>query len=149
MCGQLLESDAFCPQCHQYSAKALVGLLQHKDAAIRQQAASHLIHVERSAEVITALAASLNDADADVRLTAGVTLFCFGKDVKPVISAIVTCLDHDDLRIRRVVAACLSNIGPEAREAVPKLLEMADSQDDKLRAWVAEALTKIGVAPRT
>lgn len=147
-CGNVLTPDDYqCPQCRRYQRGVLVWHLRHGDVETRKHAAAKLVHVARHREVLDELAVALNDADAEVRLGAGVTLFAYGKDAMPITAALIVCLDHDDFRIRRVAAACLSNIGPEAREAIPKLRQLVDAQDAYLRAWVAEALNKIGAEP--
>ena len=144
-CGELLDDDAYCGTCHSFFAEGLICRLSDPDPdpGVRGLAADNLTFVQCSCETVTALANALDDADSDVRLSAGVTLFGAKSAARHVIRQLIEALDHSDIRVRRVAAACLPNVGPEAENALPRLRQIKDDQDDRLRAWVEHAISRI------
>src|SRR5207248_3326690 len=96
-------------------------LLQHSEAAVREQAAFDAVFVERSDQLVRALAAALCDPAVAVRRQAGVALFICGREAEAAIPQLIEAFGDPDVIVRRVAAGSLSMVGPPAKVALPRL----------------------------
>src|SRR5262245_54959328 len=143
-CGDTLGSTtANCPKCQWWSEEVLFELLRHHDATVRAQAASDLVYLVPSEQIVLALAAALGDPALTVRQAAGLQLFICGRRAEPAVPALIEALDDPDVVVRRSAAAALSMVGRPARAALAKLAELRGAEDELLRVWVAEAESSI------
>jgi HEAT repeat protein len=142
--GQVEAAAAKCPHCLWWSEEVLVGLLQHSERGVREQAGFDAVFVQRTERLTRALAVALRDPATAVRQQAGVALFICGQEGAAAIPELIEALEDPDLIVRRLAAASLSNIGPPARAALPILAQMRETEDELLRVWVREAEQSIG-----
>jgi HEAT repeat protein len=123
--------------------KVLDRYLQHKDAALRWDAA---VLAARAGPAAKALGPRLVALLDDVQL-AEVGLFALAKvgpEAKAVLPPTARLLKSPSLPVRRRAFQLLEILGPQAKPAVPVLIELLKDRDASLRFQAAEVLAAIG-----
>jgi HEAT repeat protein len=122
----------------------LVEALNDSEVKVRLVAAQALWVLDKQTQGVGVLAEALKNPDAEIRISAAMSLARIGKEAKSAVPALALALSDRDKVVRAHVAEALYNIGPEAREAVPALILALDHADAGFRGRAAAALTGIG-----
>jgi HEAT repeat protein len=108
---------------------------------VRSASLVAIAQVAAPQEAVPALAKSLSDQDAAVRLVAAARLRQLGADASAAASELAAALADDDARVREAAAEALIRIGGEAVE--PLAAQLA-SQNVEARKLALASLAKIG-----
>ncbi len=121
----------------------LCGLLQHENVVVRRTVVLGLCRLATEASgAVEALAAALEDPDADVRSGAAAALKQLGVGARPASSQLLrAALADQDWTVRGLAAAALASFG---REGVPGLAEALMDRSPFRSTNAAEALAGIG-----
>ena len=124
------------------SIRALVGLLDDEDIAVRAAAAVALWKIDRHPKAIPTLESMLGDRSGSVACCAATELGELQAAAEPVVPSLVNALHHPDDDTRRAAAYALGRIGPAA---IPSLrAAMAPGSPETTKDQVVEALAWIG-----
>ncbi|HKI37019.1 MAG TPA: HEAT repeat domain-containing protein [Gemmataceae bacterium] len=134
------------------AAEAREGLektLDHKDAAVRQNAAWALGRLKEKAGAsgVNRLSAALRDADPVVRRDAAAALAEVGRPTAaPALRPLIECLAHEKEAVVRLVAvgSLVALAGPEDKEVAGDLRGLLAEKDREVKRGAALALAKIG-----
>ena len=130
------------------SPRDLVEQLQSADASQRRQAADQMGQHTSEAWLVPALAAVLQDRDADVRWRAARALERFGPQAVPAMNALIAALKDPEPLVRAHAAHALGGTGPSARLAASALANAMLDPEPLVRRAAVEALGKIRPGPR-
>jgi HEAT repeat protein len=98
-----------------------------------------------AAPAAAALAAMLDEPDADLRAAAATALGAIGG---AAFGVLVGKLDSPSVRTRRAAAEALGRIGPSAGESLSVLSRLLADADDAVRASAVEAIGTIAADPK-
>ncbi|MEX2119981.1 MAG: HEAT repeat domain-containing protein [Pirellulales bacterium] len=122
--------------------RALLELADHSDPTVRCAGASGLGAL--GADGLSGLRRALQDADADVRVTAASALIRLSDNRQDTVPVLVTGLEDGRRHVRYAAAVALGEAGPEARTAVPMLRSLLHVGDEGMKSAVNKALLQIG-----
>jgi HEAT repeat protein len=123
--------------------------LNHKDAAVRQNAAWALGRLKEKATAsgVGRLSAALSDDDAAVRRDAAAALGDIGRPTaRPALRSLIKCLIQEkEEGVRSVaVGSLVSLVGPEDKEVAGDLRELLEAKDREVKRGAALALANLG-----
>ncbi len=96
-----------------------------------------------AAPAVPAIAATLEDPDADLRRESLYALGAIGAESAKATDQIMAKLNDQDAEVRYAACYALGKIGPEARQALPELTKLMDSDDEFMQIASVWAALKI------
>ena len=126
--------------------------LQHKSPLVRSTAANCLVDVFAEAqwkkqdvpqEIVSPLAAALEDTDADVVIQALRALSELGSQAHETIPEISKCVKYLNPDVRRSALIALGGFGPAAKAGLPAVKKALADRDVSVRCASVDALGKI------
>ncbi|MBS1826753.1 MAG: HEAT repeat domain-containing protein [Acidobacteria bacterium] len=131
------------------SQQAVVALLEHPDALIRQVACRTLGRIGQGDRRIAAiLAKEIDRKDMPHAAEAIRALHDFGANAEPAVPALGRALSRDEEILRAAAAEALGRIGPPAAPFVPKLIELWRDPQRTVRAQALRATEAMGPAAK-
>jgi HEAT repeat protein len=122
---------------------ALLGLIKHKDAEVREQGALGLMTVGPDAKAaVKPLENALQDPSARVRRASLQALAGVGPDARDAVPAVQKMLQDSDREVRLGALDVLGSVGPDARGATGAIVNALSDPD--LRRAALATLKKIG-----
>jgi 3-methyladenine DNA glycosylase AlkC len=104
---------------------------------------------ENELTIVPDLIARLQDANAEVRLSAATALGRIGADGKTAVPALITALQDKDKYVRQGAADALGHFGAKAKTAVPALINALKDENKYVRLNAASALGRIGLEAKS
>lgn len=86
-----------------------------------------------------------DDADPEVRVSAGTALAGLGPTAKESVPALIEASKASDARLRAAALVALGKIGPEVKEVVPPLIEALQDTEPVVRVAAVGTLGTLGV----